>query len=246
MSDETQLYVPDGEETDPKIAFVESETMLSGQTTLRIVERVTLGTMKMTSPPNCDSGQRGQNSESPLDTDDSDNLSVAEAFLNYAGFHCGDSTKLHVAVEHAASDGDCDVTPVVMDAGTEWFPSTAYVAGDFVRKTSDHPSKWDYCMECTTPGTSGASEPDWFGGSYYYAGDTFNDGGVVWTLRSVGRPIGVLETKGFPASAIKRLAASGYLSQVQTWDISGAAKIGLHVKNISGTSNKVIVTVWMD
>lgn len=243
---ETQLAVPDGGESDPKIAFVQSEFKFYGASTLRKIERISIAGKKMESPPGLGYGCRGQNYESPLDTDDSDDLSAATAFLNYAGFHCGDSYKLHVAVEHSASDGDCDITPIVMDAGTEWESERAYVAGEYCRKTGDHPSMWEFCMECTTAGTSGASEPDWFGGSYYYAGDTYNDGTVVWTLRFVGRAIGALELKGFPATAIKRLPASGYLSQVQSWDISGAAKIGLHVKNISGTSNEVIVTVWMD
>jgi len=246
MSDETQLYVKNGDVTDSKIAFVESETMMWDQSTLRIVERVTLGTIKMTSPPHYTGYQNRGHDTPPLDTDDTDNLSTAEDFLNYAGFHCGDYSKVHVTVEHTASDGDCDITPVVMDAGTEWFPSWNYEVGDYVRKQSDHPSLWDFCMECTTAGTSGTTEPDWFGGSYYYAGDTISDGTVEWTLRSVGKPVGVLETKGFPATVFKRLPAAGYLSQVQTWDMSGAAKMGMHVKNISGTSNEIKITLWME
>ena len=59
---------------------------------------------------------------------------------------------------------------------TTWTANTAYVAGAWVRPST--PSLSPYYMECTTAGTTGASEPTWPA-----AGSTVTDGTVVWTAR---------------------------------------------------------------
>jgi len=59
---------------------------------------------------------------------------------------------------------------------TTWAASTAYNVGDKVIPTTAN----DRYYECTTAGTSGATEPAWTTG----IGDTITDGTVVWTCRS--------------------------------------------------------------
>ena len=56
-----------------------------------------------------------------------------------------------------------------------WVTATAYVLGNYVRPTTV--SKYYY--ECTTAGTSGATEPLW----PTVPGNTITDGSVVWTCR---------------------------------------------------------------
>jgi hypothetical protein len=66
---------------------------------------------------------------------------------------------------------------LAVPAGT-WIDSKAYALGDCVRPTAAHPDSALY-YECTTPGTSAASEPEW----PTSPGDTRSDGTVVWTCR---------------------------------------------------------------
>jgi len=56
-----------------------------------------------------------------------------------------------------------------------WAASTAYSLGDFVHATTFNGFRY----ECTTAGTSGASEPTW----PLVEGDTVDDGTVTWTCR---------------------------------------------------------------
>lgn len=60
---------------------------------------------------------------------------------------------------------------------TYWKPSTAYALGDTANHYALPPS---YYLECTTPGTTGATAPVI---SSVTAGDTITDGSVVWTVR---------------------------------------------------------------
>jgi len=57
-----------------------------------------------------------------------------------------------------------------------WAASTAYALGDVVRPTTRN----SFAYECTTAGTSGATEPTW----PTTAGTTVTDGTVVWTART--------------------------------------------------------------
>lgn len=57
-----------------------------------------------------------------------------------------------------------------------WQPTTAYAVGNMV-KTPSLPSQ--YCLICTTAGTSGNSEPTYTGVS---VGDSVTDGSVTWKV----------------------------------------------------------------
>ncbi|MGA8849705.1 MAG: major capsid protein [Dehalococcoidia bacterium] len=61
--------------------------------------------------------------------------------------------------------------------GTAWAATTAYALGDFVVPSAGLENGFRY--ECTTAGTSGASEPAWPTAE----GATKTDGTVVWTCR---------------------------------------------------------------
>lgn len=65
----------------------------------------------------------------------------------------------------------------------DWQASTAYFAGDMVLRTTGIGSEATagLYMRCTTPGTSGASEPTWD----TTVGDTTSDGSAVWTTYAV-------------------------------------------------------------
>ena len=60
---------------------------------------------------------------------------------------------------------------------TYWKPSTAYAVGATANHYALPPS---YYLECTTPGTTGATAPVI---TSVTAGDTITDGSVVWTVR---------------------------------------------------------------
>lgn len=73
----------------------------------------------------------------------------------------------------------CVGEPATYYEGVEpaaWAASTAYSLGDVVRPTTRN----GYNYECTTAGTSGASEPTW----PTTPGNTVNDGTAVWTCRT--------------------------------------------------------------
>jgi len=61
-------------------------------------------------------------------------------------------------------------------AGTTWQASTAYSLGDVVEPTTPDGNVY----ECTTAGTSGATEPTWVTGE----GNTTTDNTVVWTCHT--------------------------------------------------------------
>jgi hypothetical protein len=60
-----------------------------------------------------------------------------------------------------------------------WQPTTAYSVGNIV-KTPSLPSQ--YCLVCTTAGTSGANEPSYNGKTI---GSSVTDGSVTWTVKEV-------------------------------------------------------------
>jgi hypothetical protein len=65
----------------------------------------------------------------------------------------------------------------VKDTTRKWAPSTDYSLGDLVIPTAG--ATW-WVYECTTPGTSGTTEPVW----PTTVGETVTDGTVVWTCRA--------------------------------------------------------------
>ena len=58
-----------------------------------------------------------------------------------------------------------------------WQPTTAYTVGNMV-KTPSLPSQ--YCLVCTTAGTSGANEPSYSGKT---VGSSVSDGSVAWMVK---------------------------------------------------------------
>lgn len=60
-----------------------------------------------------------------------------------------------------------------------WQPTTAYAVGNTV-KTPSLPSQ--YCLVCTTAGTSGANEPTY---SSVSVGDSVSDGSVTWEIKEL-------------------------------------------------------------
>ena len=60
-----------------------------------------------------------------------------------------------------------------------WQPTTAYAVGNMV-KTPSLPSQ--YCLVCTTAGTSGANEPTYGSVS---VGDSVSDGSVTWAVKEI-------------------------------------------------------------
>jgi len=79
---------------------------------------------------------------------------------------------------------------------TAWVASTAYALGDIVIPTTNN----GFWYECTTAGTSGASEPTW----PTTEGQTVTDGTAVWTCRKSTIPEQFEE--------IIVLGATGYLA----------------------------------
>ena len=67
-----------------------------------------------------------------------------------------------------------NLVTLLPDIGNEWKASTAYALNDKVFPTD--PSTTPYYYECTTAGTSGATEPTW------PLSGAVNDGTVVWTF----------------------------------------------------------------
>lgn len=81
----------------------------------------------------------------------------------------GDSAKSTISVVYKAGY-------VLPNWISDWTASTAYAAGDWVRPST--PVK-DFLFECTTAGTSAASEPTWS----TTAGGTTTDNTATWTSR---------------------------------------------------------------
>lgn len=59
----------------------------------------------------------------------------------------------------------------------DWAGATAYSSGNYILPTAKNGKRY----ECTTPGTSGGSEPIWG----ITEGETFSDGTVIWTCRAL-------------------------------------------------------------
>lgn len=76
----------------------------------------------------------------------------------------------------------------IVESFTAWSASTAYVVGDLVKPTSHN----GYYYECTTAGTSGASEPTWD----TTVGGTTSDNTVTWTTREIPKGNDVLAAFG--------------------------------------------------
>jgi len=89
------------------------------------------------------------------------------------GFIMSKTTVSGVAPTINLSTNDPCMVTLYPDYGTQWTASTAYVLNDKVFPTD--PATSPYYYECTTAGTSDASEPTW------PTSGTVNDNTVVWT-----------------------------------------------------------------
>jgi len=76
----------------------------------------------------------------------------------------------HLGRAVVASDKDFVGRALVFDNPSDWVTATAYDVGDYARLTGGE------IVECTTAGTSGASEP-----TAPAVGGTVTDGTAVWT-----------------------------------------------------------------
>ena len=86
-----------------------------------------------------------------------------------------------------------------------WQPTTAYTVGNMV-KTPSLPSQ--YCLVCTTAGTSGANEPSYSGKT---VGDSVSDGSVTWM---VADDFNTATTKIYNATSV--LTADNYGSSIKS------------------------------
>lgn len=103
-------------------------------------------------------------------TDLSDN---PQDFVLYFG-----STQTGRTLQANSNPGVDQITISIADILPQWAATTAYSLGAKVQPLA---SPNGYRYECTTAGTSDASEPTWPTATI---GDTVSDGTVVWTLDS--------------------------------------------------------------
>jgi len=70
---------------------------------------------------------------------------------------------------------------------------------------------------------------------------------ILYDNESTPGIVGILPPKTFTQPyAFRRGASSGnYVLPIQTWDVSGAHKIGLHISGITGTSNTCKAWGWV-
>ena len=95
-----------------------------------------------------------------------------------------------------------------------WQPTTAYSVGNMV-KTPSLPSQ--YCLVCTTAGTSGANEPSYSGKT---VGSSVSDGSVTWKVA-----VNFNNTVTYNATSVLDT----------TYIDSFGDTVGPYVKNIQGT-----------
>ena len=130
-----------------------------------------------------DPAERDENSGEIALPGDADAITWNDVVLTRSGVH-------HRLKITAKSDGtatsNMEIVVLYLKAGdypvvkNRWAASTAYGLGDRVIPTM--PNANGYFYECTTAGTSGASEPTW--GTT--PGGTTSDGTAVWTCRAGG------------------------------------------------------------
>ncbi len=126
-----------------------------------------------------------------------------------------------------------------------WTLTTAYVLGDFVTSVAGNPT---LLFECTTAGTSGATEPVWD----LTPGNTTADGSVVWTTRSAAMASIFLasmdEMEGLTGLVTRRAAGIdvedvGPLENKDArrwrvkWYTAVVLKSGLALARVSGVNN---------
>lgn len=87
------------------------------------------------------------------------------------------STVVGRTLETEINPGVDNITITPTETLDEWVTVTAYVAGYMVEPTVQNGFRY----QCTTAGTTGASEPTWPTGAI---GSTVVDGTVIWTLVS--------------------------------------------------------------
>jgi hypothetical protein len=138
-------------------------------------------------------------------------VEMAGVYLDPAGGR-GDFAQLRdLAIYH----GSYNVDPSGLRP-LKWAPSTAVTLGQF--RVPSVVTGAGYALECTTAGTTGASEPAWPVGpalAFPTAGTTYSDGTAVWTLRYVhGLKIRApyvrvenVQIAGFPSNGVDLVAS---------------------------------------
>ena len=98
----------------------------------------------------------------------------------YIGNHCAGVTG---GTDQAGLEGKA-VIVWTGDAASVWLPTHSYAAGAIVHPTSANPA-FGYYFICTSPGSSGASEPTWL----VDFTETVADGGARWKLVSLTKEL---------------------------------------------------------
>lgn len=105
-----------------------------------------------------------------------------------------------------------------------WTAARVVTAGELVKPTKDHASRYTAVWQCTTGGTTGGSEPAAWGTEY---GDTVNDNGVVWTL--VAKSVGIF----FSATNRRTLLVDGYRSMNHLVQFRLEGKARINARNLA-------------
>lgn len=113
----------------------------------------------------------------------------------------------------------------VVDSLPEWQASHTYTLGQSVEPTVGNGLRY----ECTTAGTSGASQPTWPTGAI---GSIVTDGTVVWTLKAASHPISEVKLASTEAGLASAIAgASLSLGTSISSGVAGAKPVWVQVTN---------------
>lgn len=148
------------------------------------------------------------------------NYSAASRILvsgNIAGIEARDPEDVyHVRIS------DVTINNVNTTIPTLWAASTAYTVGQEVVPTAA--SDTGYIYECTTAGTSAASEPSWSS----TVGGTVTDGSVTWTVRRITR-IGI-DAVYMSFAQIERVSARYHHAAIRFSDRISEQTLGAETK----------------
>lgn len=174
---------------------------------------------------------------SEFDWSGGDKLQFSEDGYATLYFGSTDSTK------QCRGSGDTDMVITPTHAIAEWEASTAYSLTNKVRTVS----KLGYHFQCTTAGTSGATEPNW--ATADAVDDTIVDGTVTWTnigklhelteIKLASTYAGLASATAGAALNIGKIAAGGTGTAKQIWIQMTDATGGLASTNLSLAFNEL-------